>query len=409
MEDLIRYFTNLLILQYKNKPRAKATIETLTRNAFSDTQNNIFPIEVQNAYNLDTAVGKQLDVLGKYLGYDRILPIPIDNTFKFAEYDGSINPEQGYSEYNDNKTTYPYAEYRYSTYDYYYMDNAPYRKVLKMISYLKGKPLSLGNINDALDYAFNGDIYVVEKDKEIEYHLLKGAEDFAFLNTQDKLNMFFNKYFPRPTGCSLSAIQDPYYINAIPVGGAENHTTGTIFEMTMTDNSVYYKTPIKFNFKEYESSYYPNFHSFKVKIRVKIDSSTYYCGCWTTLSGDEYISENTGDLALVKVSSYIDMLTGKTDFRQIVTSSTYTGKWIDITLTLDYKKYGTHSVWAIVESEGVETQTVNTMWGTPDWVDFTFLYGIAYNYGLSGSIDFMGCSIEIDDEVKWKGYTNKRI
>ena len=80
-----------------------------------------------------------------------------------------------------------------------------------------------------------------------------------------------------------------------------------------------------------------------------------------------------------------------------------------ITLTLDYKKYGTHSVWAIIESEGVETQTINTMWGTPDWVDFTFLYGIAYNYGLSGSIDFMGCSIEIDDEVKWKGYTNKRI
>ena len=312
MEDLIRYFTNLLILQYKNKPRAKATIETLTRNAFSDTQNNIFPIEVQNAYNLDTAVGKQLDVLGKYLGYDRILPIPIDNTFKFAEYDGSINPEQGYSEYNDNKTTYPYAEYRYSTYDYYYMVNAPYRKVLKMISYLKGKPLSLGNINDALEYAFNGDIYAVEKDKEIEYHLLKGAQDLAFLDTQDKLNIFFNKYFPRPTGCSLSAIQDPYYINAIPVGGAENHTTGTIFEMTTPDNSVYYKTPIKFNFKEYESSYYPNFHSFKVKIRVKIDSSAYYCGCWTTLSGDEYISENTGDLALVKVSSYIDMLTGKT-------------------------------------------------------------------------------------------------
>lgn len=407
MEDLIRYFTNLLILQYKNKPRAKATIETLTRNAFSDTQNNIFPIEVQNAYNLDTAVGKQLDLLGKYLGYDRILPIPIDNTFKFAEYDGSVNPEQGYSQYNDNKTTYPYAEYRYSTYDYYYMDNAPYRKVLKMISYLKGKPLSLGNINDALEYAFNGDIYVVEKDKEIEYHLLKGAEDLAFLDTQDKLNMFFNKYFPRPTGCSLSAIQDPYYINAIPVGGAENHSTGTIFEMTITDNSVYYKTPMKFNFTEYQ---YPNtFHSFKVKIRVKMDSSTYYCGCWTTLSGDEYISGNTGDLALVKVSSYIDMLTGKTDFRQIVTSSTYTGKWIDITLTLDYKKYGTHSVWAIVESEGVETQTINTMWGTPDWVDFTFLYGIAYNYGLSGSIDFMGCSIEIDDEVKWKGYTNKRI
>lgn len=409
MEDLIRYFTNLLILQYKNKPRAKATIETLTRNAFSDTQNNIFPIEVQNAYNLDTAVGKQLDVLGKYLGYDRILPIPIDNTFKFAEYDGSINPEQGYSEYNDNKTTYPYAEYRYSTYDYYYMDNAPYRKVLKMISYLKGKPLSLGNINDALEYAFNGDIYVVENDKEIEYHLLKGAEDLAFLNTQDKLNMFFNKYFPRPTGCSLSAIQDPYYINAIPVGGAENYSTETIFEMTMTDNSVYYKTPIKFNFKEYDSSYYPNFHSFEVKIRLKMDNTENSCGYWTTLSGDEYISGNTGDLALVKISQYIEMLTGKIDFRQLTTYFNYADKWVDITLTINNKKYGTHTVWAIIECEGRPTLTINTMWGSPDWVDFTFLYGIAYNYGLRGAIDFMGCSIIIDDEIKWKGYTNKRI
>ena len=98
MEDLIRYFTNLLILQYKNKPRAKATIEALTRNAFSDTQNNIFPIEVQNAYDLDTATGKQLDVLGKYLGYDRMLPIPVDNTFKYAEYDGSVNPNINYGD-----------------------------------------------------------------------------------------------------------------------------------------------------------------------------------------------------------------------------------------------------------------------------------------------------------------------
>lgn len=412
MEDLIRYFTNLLILQYKNKPKAKATIEALTRNAFSDTQNNIFPIEVQNAYNLDTAVGKQLDVLGKYLGYDRILPIPIDNTFKFAEYDESINPEQGYSEYNDNKTTYPYAEYRYSTYDYYSMDDLSYRKVLKMISYLKGKPLSLGNINDALEYAFNGDIYVVEKDKEVEYHLLQEAEGLTFLDTQVKLNMFFNKYFPRPTGCSLSAIQDPYYINAIPHGGAENYVDGLIFERSSRDYNIFFETPMKFNFKPME---YPIYHTLKIKARIKIidTESIYGAGYWTTLNGDTYSNSNMKDLCLVKAVTYFSMITNSVR-RDIIGNSNYGGKWTDITLELDHEKYGTHTIWAIVECEGVETQTVNTMYSTPDWNNFPLLWGVAgsvslYPSGLNGAIDFAGCSVEIDGEVKWKGYTNKRL
>lgn len=218
MEDLIRYFTNLLILQYKNKPRAKATIETLTRNAFSDTQNNIFPIEVQNAYNLDTAVGKQLDVLGKYLGYDRMLPIPIDNTFKFAEYDGSVNPNQGYAEYEGEGTTYPYAEYRYSSYDYYPISDGTYRALLKMIASLKGKPLSLGNINDALE-VFNGEIYVEEKDKELVYHILPST--FPILDNQDKLDIFFNKYFPTPMGCEMSVKRPAKVFNLEAVNGAE--------------------------------------------------------------------------------------------------------------------------------------------------------------------------------------------
>ena len=412
MEDLIKYFTNLLILQYKNKPRAKATIETLTRNAFSDTQNNIFPIEVQNAYNLDTAMGKQLDVLGKYLGYDRILPIPIDNTFKFAEYDGSINPEQGYSKYNDNKTTYPYAEYRYSTYDYYYMDNVPYRKVLKMISYLKGKPLSLGNINDALKYAFNGDIYVVEKDKEVEYHLLQEAEGLTFLDTQDKLDMFFNKYFPRPTGCSLSAIQDPYYINAIPHGGAENYVDGLIFTRDSGDYNIFFETPVKFDYIPIE---YPVFHTLKVKARIKIiDVESFYgAGYWTTLNGSEYSNTNMQDLCLLKAVNVFSMITNGTK-RDIISISNYGNKWVDITLELNHAKYGTNTIKAIVECEGVETQVVDTMYSTPDWNQFPLLWGVAgsvslYPAPLKGAIDFMGCSVEIDGELKWKGYTNKRI
>lgn len=205
MNNLIKYFTNLLILQYKNKPRARATIQALTTNTYSDTQGKIFPIEVQNSYNLDTAVGSQLDLLGKYIGYDRVLPIPIDNTFKYAEYDDSINPNTGYAEYAIDKLTYPYAEYRYSSYDYYSISDDTYRNLLKMLSFLKGKSLSLANIDEALK-VFSGEIYLVDKDKELEYHIAQNT--YPILNDQDKLDVFFNKYFPRPMGCSLTVIRD---------------------------------------------------------------------------------------------------------------------------------------------------------------------------------------------------------
>lgn len=60
------YYSNLLILQYHNKPKAKATIEAVV---------NLLPDgliqEVTNGFNLETAVGKQLDVLGEYIGVDR--------------------------------------------------------------------------------------------------------------------------------------------------------------------------------------------------------------------------------------------------------------------------------------------------------------------------------------------------
>ena len=60
------YYSNLLILQYHNKPKAKATIEAVV---------NLLPDEliqeVINGFDIETAKGKQLDILGEYIGVDR--------------------------------------------------------------------------------------------------------------------------------------------------------------------------------------------------------------------------------------------------------------------------------------------------------------------------------------------------
>ncbi len=64
--DYGKYLSSLLIIQYWGKPKAKATIEALAK---------MFPIDlmfaVRDAYDIDTATGKALDTLAKYVGVNR--------------------------------------------------------------------------------------------------------------------------------------------------------------------------------------------------------------------------------------------------------------------------------------------------------------------------------------------------
>lgn len=60
------YYSNLLIMQYHNKPKAKATIEAAVGLLPDD-----LIMEVINGFDIETAVGKQLDILGEYVGVDR--------------------------------------------------------------------------------------------------------------------------------------------------------------------------------------------------------------------------------------------------------------------------------------------------------------------------------------------------
>lgn len=61
------YYEKLLIIQYNSKEKAKATIRLIAEQYASD--GIIF--DVENGYDINTAIGKQLDILGKYIGIDR--------------------------------------------------------------------------------------------------------------------------------------------------------------------------------------------------------------------------------------------------------------------------------------------------------------------------------------------------
>lgn len=67
MSEYTDYYANLLILQYKTQPKARATISALTDKVIADG----LLLDVVNGFNLLTAQGKQLDILGKYIGLSR--------------------------------------------------------------------------------------------------------------------------------------------------------------------------------------------------------------------------------------------------------------------------------------------------------------------------------------------------
>lgn len=66
-EEQLQYYADLLIIQYRGQARAQATIQAVARQALVDN----IPITIENAFDLDTAIGVQLDTLGLYVGVTR--------------------------------------------------------------------------------------------------------------------------------------------------------------------------------------------------------------------------------------------------------------------------------------------------------------------------------------------------
>lgn len=68
-DQLIAYYQNLLIIQYKSKPKAVATVGLLSAQVIA----SLIYTQVQDGFDLSTATGKQLDIIGSYVGVYRTL------------------------------------------------------------------------------------------------------------------------------------------------------------------------------------------------------------------------------------------------------------------------------------------------------------------------------------------------
>lgn len=105
--NLVEYYSGLLINQYNSLPKAKATIELMANLMLASG----VMFDVQNGYNLDTAVGDQLDVIGKYEGIDRYYsafnPVDYFSLETYTESAPSTPPRYGFTTYANYATDPP--------------------------------------------------------------------------------------------------------------------------------------------------------------------------------------------------------------------------------------------------------------------------------------------------------------
>lgn len=195
--ELLEYYANLLIIQYNNKPKAKATIKAVTKLVLA----NLLVLQIRDGFDWETAVGVQLDIIGKWVGVTRFYN---GQLFYFRSWFSLINwnstpdaAQGGFSTYTDfNYLDGGFLDYanikptqnRLNDYAYCIMIG------LKIIK--NNINTTCKNIDDAIWEYFKGEVYTLwEVDTLIYCYPQSLAEVIEVAKEKNVL--------PCPTGCEL--------------------------------------------------------------------------------------------------------------------------------------------------------------------------------------------------------------
>lgn len=198
-EELISYYKALLIVQYRNKPKASATIGALIGGTGEQglIAGAIYN-QVRDGFDIETAVGKQLDFLGKLIGPDRYF-FGLDLSKEFLQLpsydDPGVGTLNGIADYED--TPMPPLIYT-MTYDDFVQNtllDGDYRRVLKFMAAVRSCDFSYATI-DSICYDFFGSNVnlTVTGNMAINYaHLTSDTDDLFMIIKQMAL-------LPTPAG-----------------------------------------------------------------------------------------------------------------------------------------------------------------------------------------------------------------
>jgi len=155
-------YAKLLILQYYNKPKAYAEIKTIA----DEFENNVNLLKsFDQAFDIDYAVGNQLDIIGKIIGISRTVPSIIPKNF----FGFSDNPAMyGFADkFNNSIVAYPFANKFEPLYSDLKLNDTDYRffikaKISKNTVNARMSSDNGDSILDVINYLFEGKAFVID-------------------------------------------------------------------------------------------------------------------------------------------------------------------------------------------------------------------------------------------------------
>lgn len=211
-QQLVAYYVERLAYLYQ-KPKAQAAIAALVNQAMCDS----LPLSVQDAYDVQTAVGPQLDVIGKYVGLPRNIgdaaPLPF---FGFVRYAGGGNMN-GFNTYfaTPNRDA-VYFSYAYSGQRNTNLSDASYAFMIALQIILNSSDGTLFSIQNYLNTLLPGVVTVIDnRDMTLTYNVTVQA----IVSTTT-----LAAFLPRPMGVGIT-IQ--LFLNRILMDGTTLRTLVT--------------------------------------------------------------------------------------------------------------------------------------------------------------------------------------
>lgn len=216
-ENLIEYYKELLIIQYNDKPKAKATIDALVRASM------IFDVanKVRDGFNIETAVGKQQDILGKYLGAPRVITGTSFSRdyFGFAEY-GASAPFDFYPllKYGQEAPDAQFRNYTESTQSLLALNDEEYRIIQKLAVVRNNSNASVKDIDDILFQLFGAECYFIDRMNMTVVSYMVGEKWARLFNIAKSTGLLPN---PAGVGTGLIVVPDINNIFAFSLYGGD--------------------------------------------------------------------------------------------------------------------------------------------------------------------------------------------
>lgn len=209
IQTLVDYYVALLILQYGTAERAKATIEATTKvlNPINSETGELLLKDVETGFDVDTAIGPQLDTIGKYVGLERFFNDFADisgSYFGFAEY--SENPpdpsKYGLTDYAGfDGSTIPVLTYDDFSIVTNFIDDETYRFLIKLKILKNTIDHSNKSIDDGLFTFFGTDLVMDDNlNMTMTYFVETDILSTVQLAAQKDL-------LPRPIGVGVNFIE----------------------------------------------------------------------------------------------------------------------------------------------------------------------------------------------------------